>query len=285
MKIILSRKGFDSSKECGQTASPILPDGSMISMPIPSKDAGSIPYNKICTRLGTLGDLATDLTRFRQPNYRLTATSTAHLDPDLGAAALTRREGWLPIFGQAEAAQSHLANQKVSDGDLFLFYGWFRKVERDGGCYKFVRGAPHRHVIFGWLQIGKAYDAAPSEKANAPQWARYHAHFANDWKNNKVYVARDKLDLEGLNRPVSGGGVFQRFSDEQCLTAPGESRRSVWLLPRCFDRLNFTYHNEGARWTQRGDDYHLQTVAKGQEFVIDTTNCPKVIDWVRRLFN
>ena len=34
MKLILSRKGFDSS--AGGIASPILPDGRMISLPIPS---------------------------------------------------------------------------------------------------------------------------------------------------------------------------------------------------------------------------------------------------------
>ena len=34
MKIILSRKGFDS--ENGGYASPILPDGSLVSLPIPN---------------------------------------------------------------------------------------------------------------------------------------------------------------------------------------------------------------------------------------------------------
>jgi hypothetical protein len=35
-KVILSRKGFDSS--CGGYPSPILPDGTMISLPIPAGD-------------------------------------------------------------------------------------------------------------------------------------------------------------------------------------------------------------------------------------------------------
>lgn len=41
MRIILSRKGFDS--EYGGCASPILPDGKMISMPIPS-ESGNCKY-------------------------------------------------------------------------------------------------------------------------------------------------------------------------------------------------------------------------------------------------
>ena len=36
MKIILSRKGFDSQN--GKTPSPIMPNGDLISMPIPSGD-------------------------------------------------------------------------------------------------------------------------------------------------------------------------------------------------------------------------------------------------------
>ena len=41
MKVILSRKGFDSSY--GGTASPILPDGTLLSLPIPSK-AETVKY-------------------------------------------------------------------------------------------------------------------------------------------------------------------------------------------------------------------------------------------------
>jgi len=34
-----------------------------------------------------------------------------------------------PIFGQINAAQSHLENNNVKEGDLFLFFGWFRKQD------------------------------------------------------------------------------------------------------------------------------------------------------------
>ena len=39
MKIILSRKGFDSGKSNGCFPSPILPNGKIISFPIPSSDS------------------------------------------------------------------------------------------------------------------------------------------------------------------------------------------------------------------------------------------------------
>ena len=35
MKIMLSRKGFDSTKEDGGYPSPILPDGTLLSLPVP----------------------------------------------------------------------------------------------------------------------------------------------------------------------------------------------------------------------------------------------------------
>jgi hypothetical protein len=44
MRIILSRKGFDT--EYGQMPSPIMPDGTLLSLPIPAKDE-KINYNNL----------------------------------------------------------------------------------------------------------------------------------------------------------------------------------------------------------------------------------------------
>ena len=44
MKIILSRKGFDA--EAGGFASPILPDGTMVSLPIPD-DSSVVKYDEL----------------------------------------------------------------------------------------------------------------------------------------------------------------------------------------------------------------------------------------------
>ena len=48
MKVILSRKGFDSMN--GSCPSPIMPDGTLLSMPIPSDDEANyddLYYNGI----------------------------------------------------------------------------------------------------------------------------------------------------------------------------------------------------------------------------------------------
>jgi len=99
----------------------------------------------------SLGKVVHDLTR-----GRITPEMPAHLDPDLNAQSIPRLAGWKPLFGQAGAAERHLQNQGVGEGDVFLFYGWFRRVEARSGVYHYVQGEPDLHVIYGWLAANRA---------------------------------------------------------------------------------------------------------------------------------
>ena len=54
MRVILSRKGFDSSN--GGCASPIFPDNTMLSLPIPSED-GNMDYGELSYNGATYADL------------------------------------------------------------------------------------------------------------------------------------------------------------------------------------------------------------------------------------
>ncbi|WP_231480625.1 hypothetical protein [Thiomonas sp. FB-Cd] len=56
-------------------------------------------------------------------------------------------------MGQTGAAQSHLAHQGVGVGDVFLFFGWFRRAESVAGCWRYAPDAPDLHVLFGWLEV------------------------------------------------------------------------------------------------------------------------------------
>ena len=49
MKVILSRKGFDSSN--GGCPSPILPDGTLLSLPIPTDDRDRRSHTVTLTRI------------------------------------------------------------------------------------------------------------------------------------------------------------------------------------------------------------------------------------------
>lgn len=153
MKIILSRKGFDSSN--GGCASPIFPDGRLVSLPIPASGAPT-SFSDVSFDGLSVGQVVRDLS-----GGKVLPDSPTHLDPDLSNEALPRQEGWLPAFGQTGAAQSHLNSQGVEVGDLFLFFGWFKKVEKNSsGRWSYVSGAPDRHVIFGWLQVGEVFGLA-----------------------------------------------------------------------------------------------------------------------------
>src|SRR5688572_20248216 len=120
MKIVLSRKGFDS--KAGGVPSPIFEDGSLVSLPIPYKTA-PITFDDVAFGNVTLGPIVEDLT-----GGRIKRSHPVHLDPDLVPSARPRRPGWRPLFGQTDTAQAHLASCGVGEGDLFLFFGWFRKV-------------------------------------------------------------------------------------------------------------------------------------------------------------
>lgn len=118
MKIVLSRKGFDSSN--GGVTSPIFPDGRMLSLPIPAKQDVFQMRN---LRFGQtdVASLAIALKAKRSKSERLDAATSVHLDPDIHPTLVPRELDWQPAFGQSGAAQSHLANQRVGIGDLFLF--------------------------------------------------------------------------------------------------------------------------------------------------------------------
>lgn len=87
MKIVLSRKGFDSGT--GQVASPILPSGELCWLPIPESrpDSRSKRYAEILMGDHSLGAIVNNLTR-----GKITPETPAHLDPDLNFGSIPRLE-------------------------------------------------------------------------------------------------------------------------------------------------------------------------------------------------
>jgi hypothetical protein len=277
MKLILSRKGFDSAH--GGCPSPIL-DGRLCSLPIP--DAGAPTTYAEISPFGdsSIARVVEDLTR-----GRVRGVDGAHLDPDLRREAIARTAGWRPIFGQAGAAQSHLARHQVGPGDLFLFFGYFRNAEQVGDAFRFVRGAPKLHVIFGWLQVGRVAPASGGLAAEIP-WADGHPHLAvpDRYKNNTLYFASDRLSSVGLD--ASGAGTFDRIRPELILTETG-SNCSVWRLPPWFEprgRAPLSYHGNPTRWTDCETSMRLRSVGRGQEFVLDVDQYPEARVWLRSIF-
>jgi hypothetical protein len=288
MKIILSRKGFDSAN--GGGPSPIFPDGRMLSLPIP---ASSSPTRFADCRWGeqNVGRLVESLT-----SGRVSTEHPAHLDPDLDHGVRPREAGWRPAFGQTGAAQTHLAQHGIGAGDLFLFFGWFREAElAAGGTWRFTRGAPDLHVLFGWLQVGELLRVADQGHRYGEHypWLRDHPHLNGTWSDaNTVYIAAETMNVfndERFSR-LPGGGTFSGFSQSRVLTAPQQAGRSFWRLPGWFypanGELTFSYHDKPERWS-RGPDgsAHLRSVARGQEFVLATNRDADVSNWLSDIFS
>jgi hypothetical protein len=279
MKLILSRKGFDSAN--GGCPSPIL-GGLLCSLPIPDRGSPT-SYGKLSSFNGSrIPQIVENLTR-----GRVARSDGAHLDPDLHRDSIARTAGWRPIFGQAAAAQSHLARHEVGCGDLFLFFGCFRQAEKVGATFRFVRDAPKLHVIFGWLQIGRV-SRANNELTTEFPWANGHPHLAapERYKNNTLYFASDRLSSIGID--ASGAGTFGRLRPKLTLSQTDPYVGcSMWQLPRWFlpnGRPALSYHSKPARWTDCDDSMRLQSVGRGQEFVLDVDEYPEARAWLRSIF-
>lgn len=221
MRIIFSRKGFDSA--AGGGASPII-DGRPVSLPIPSGGFSRTSY----ADLG-LGEAAE-----RASRGRVRANDLCHHDP------MFLPDGTC-LFGQCGAAQTHLANQGVSVGDVFLFFGLYREE---------ASGEPH-HRIFGYLRIAEAIDLARCDALTRERLeALGHPHaLGMHARNDVIYRGAGRLAARAtaaLRLTVAGGPP------------------SLWQRPAWLRQGGLSYHDRADRWQA---DKRLKSVARGQEFV------------------
>lgn len=264
MKLILSRKGFDSS--FGGCASPILPDGTMLSMPIPGN--GPLSFDQIQYR-----DISGDILWKQLAPKRYDPRSRCHLDPDIRAEWwLSLPHGWEPSFGQCDAAQSHLQNQGVGIGDIFLFFGWFRRVEYSAGRFHFVQSAPDVQAIYGYLQIGEIL-SGNAIRERFPWHPHADAAFQNI-KNNTLYVPTRELCLDGQRMGLPGSGTLC-YNEKRVLTAPGQGRR-YWKLPDWMQSVKISYHSP-----ECFHNGYFESRCRGQEFVVEDSS--NNTDWVQQL--
>ena len=275
-KLSISRKGFDS--KYGGYPSPIFPDGTMYSLPIPGgDDEVPVHYGDLNHGDINIGEVVRDLTR-----GRLEESSLAGLDPDLRPTAIPRFDGWRAMLGQMGNPQSHLENQGFNVGDLFLFFGLFRQVERTREGWRFVRHAPKQHVLWGWLQAGQVCKVDDIRNDEQFHWATYHCHFSFPFDHrNTLYMAAEELDL-GNDLKVPGAGEFPQYRERLALTETGRSP-SAWRLPRWFyptgGRAPLSCHPRNL-WRQDESYTYVQRTAPGQEFVLDLHEYPEALNWI-----
>lgn len=234
MRIVLSRKGVDSA--AGRCASPIL-GGRCVSIPIPVP--ANYPSNLRYQDLGLPAPVE-DMT-----GGALANGDKCHADPAFvgGRAAL----------GQVDAAQSHLENQGVGVGDVFLFFGVFQHEGR------------RAHRIFGYLRVEErrilGRNPQPDPLIGLP-WPHPHTEGDHWPDNNTVYIG--------------WGATFAPAHEALCLTHP-DGALTRWRVPAWMARLGLSYHTNPVRWETAGE---LQSVARGQEFVCDIGDDPEALAWL-----
>lgn len=259
MRIVFSRKGFDSSS--GGCPSPIR-EGRPVPLPIPTDRRSTTRF----ADLG-LGELVAALTR-----GAVRGSSLCHRDPDLERGA----------FGQTGTAQSHLAKAGVREGDVFPFFGLFRELGPASPAPRFAPRARPHHRLFGWLRVGRIVRLGADgswARAILPELAR-HPHLGPGWNaNNTLYLASAELSLPGAEKPLPGFGLAKRASPRLRLTVEG-GPPSLWSVPAWLDPtrggVGMSYHGDRGRWSAG----RCRIVARGQEFVAEVGDRSDARDWL-----
>lgn len=269
MKVVLSRKGFDSKN--GGIASPILPDGTLLSLPIPGVNGTAY------SDLSYSGETYKEMIEWLGAKC---GSGVCHLDPDIRQGIFDAPAEWKPAFGQSGRNLTHLNAQKIGSGDLILFFGWFRQVERIGSKLRYVPKSPNLHIIFGYLQIGDMI----TSQAEIDREYSWHPHANMKDINNCLYIPRDTCSWDNK---ICGYGVFS-FDKKRVLTKGGMSR-ACWNLPdlHAFDKksndnrpnITHSYKDSWRTDPQYGEYYRSADI--GQEFVIEKN--PDVETWARSL--
>ena len=310
MKIILSRKGFDS--EFGGVASPVFTEGEkFLSLPIPAKRSEelkelgyNICYNDLNYHGHSYGQLVQDLTR-KRTKKKLTGDMLVHLDPDIMKDVYQKRhKDWKPLFGQDSAAQGHLRIEGVSKGDIFLFFGLYRWVKQENGLYSYEKNKKPFHMLWGWMQIEDIIPLYHPEDTkhyhpedNYQEWMEDHPHCYQKDENHKALYDQNTLymgskDLIIDNKVIiknGGTGIFDTYRDELQLTRKESDHLTDWLVPAFIynkdEKKLPSLHQNKDRWKKEGDKYNLTAVSKGQEFVFDCDDHPGATDWIIKLIN
>jgi hypothetical protein len=301
-RIILSRKGFDSS--AGGDYSPFDPDtGKYIVLPIPIDDkeaciSNRLEYEAIRIKKNYLPDYS-DInlkslmeTMGKKAIIKGKESQRAHFDPWLGRCPWLSKDSdhHIGAFGQVDGPQTTLMNNYVGKGSLFLFFSRFKpinwtKVSR----FNDIDIRPEHlkegvYFIYGWLRVGgepiKCYDEIDS-KINDPELKRelkerhphakaeYFEKYEKKKGKNTIYIA--DIYLFDNSKEYSGCGYFHELSENLLLTATESAQKSRignwipsrWKMPPGFSSEQCCSYLK-RRYTKDG---LAETAGRGQEFV------------------
>lgn len=292
MKLVLSRKGFDSGS--GGCFSPYNHDtGKYIWFPIPEKVnsySNNIRYTDILVKNEYISGLkgsnlsevykslkGTERVKLRKNEYMSINNDKlfAHFDPMLGIPPWIKENENCIIgrgFGQFNAAP-HLEKHNVNEGSIFLFFGGFQSTSN-----KKISG----HYIYGWLKVKKRIETYKECRDLLEEFnLHHHPHIteAAFKRNQKNFIfVPDQWLFEDLKIP--GCGYFATLNQHLLLSNSFESNMATWKLPNFFYKNLTQVHQKTWKKTQ-GEFCTVQT-GIGQEFVTHLTE--KGEGWLRELF-
>ena len=286
MRFILSRKGYDS--QFGGSPSPVFRskdqnfDGLMYSIPVPERDSKGNSY------------IYSGLHAPKTPIDCPVNTRYFHLDPDIRPELHQNLPNkWEPIFGQSEAAASHLKAQHVQEGDIFLFFGLFQDVAWNPYRKQWLFGnSKPFHAVWGYMQIGKIIENVDENIQKKYSW---HPHcqesYHSDKEKNTLYIGSKKTNLiiQSNDLGVPSYGTF-KYSDKLRLTLTQAPHVTQWKLD-CLPWLDaekkethMSYHNNEDSFQHE----FFKAASRGQEFVTDDFENEselgkKVFNWFKEL--
>lgn len=257
-KLILSRKGFDSS--AGGRPSFIYGDR-LITLPIPGDARCGISYDQL--RFDDKVSLKQVMSEVEISDYQ-----HCHLDLDLHYWTHPKRhKQWKAAFGQAEQQEARLQKGKVGVGDIFLFYGWYKQIRSRSGRFEYIKNSRNLHVIYGYMVVDEVFDLG-DPKLEVPTLLDYHPHVVNRsryGRKNRIYCGADT-------------GIFQYHKD-LVLTRDGESR-SRWELPGFFE--NEAFGGKAERRILPNGNVALDFVGRNNQELLITSSEP-VLEWANKL--
>lgn len=262
MKIILSRKGMDST--FGNLSNLVFThdnESEYIILPIPSLlDKATYDDLRITQYRSFLQKL------YNTPKFSCLSGKHCHCDPNL--TNFYNEKEFLGSVGQCEISQSHLANQNIKKNDIFIFWGLFREAKIDKNQLDIAK--KQQHIMYGYLQIGdiietyklnddkrKSYEQQYPFLINQPHWNKDKY---KDIKNNTIYIARETCSFD---KHIAGYGMFE-VNQKLTLTAPDSNIPSLWELPKAWEKQKLTYHNESCYQNE-----YLRARSRGQEFIFE----------------
>ena len=260
--LVISRKGFDSTS--GGCASPIFENGDIFSVPIPQKKQSPFRYR----------DLRFNHLSGKEILNLIGAKSIADKDFCHNDPLLSERKG---IFGQAGGAQGELDNCCIEKGDLFLFFGWFKRYHQRG---------PDLHHLFGWLEVERIIKGNVEILNYLSENGVMHPHGTSDatqFKNNTIYIASRNLTFSDKVRDLKGYGRFKKTAKNLILTENGKTR-SRWRFPKEYFSGTKNLFRNRLKWRDEKNCL-LNCNGIGQEFILNAQDNPSIVDWASYLLN